>query len=225
MPATAISIHLSHSLILLQDGSVYACGNNWHGQVGNTSTRYLISVPVQVNLPQPAVKTIALGTSSLILLVDGSVWVFGLTIFKKTGDEPLKLELPQPASDIACNHDRYLILLEDGTVLIYRKNEAGSLSTHILRLPLPIKLMCATDSKDCIVLEDGSLWVSSNDEEPTEVALDAKVVALASGDHHTVMLLENGEVYGFGSNWAGQLGLGRKLNRSNPTWIITLSQR
>ncbi|MFA6972644.1 MAG: hypothetical protein WC208_14775 [Gallionella sp.] len=225
MPATAISIHLSHSLILLQDGSVYACGNNWHGQVGNTLTHYLTSVPVQVNLPQPAVKIIALGTSSLILLLDGSVWVFGLTIFNTVEGKPLKLELPQPVIDIAYNHDHYMMLLEDGTVLIYRKTEAGSLTTHILYLPLPVKFVCATDSKDCMVLEDGSLWLSSNDEEPTETPLSAKVVSLASGDHHTVMLLENGEVYGFGSNWAGQLGLGRKLNRLKPAMIITLSQR
>lgn len=217
MPATAISTHLSHSLILLQDGSVYACGNNWHGQVGNTLTHHLTSITVQVNLPQPAVKVIALGTSSLILLLDGSVWVFGLTIFKTTGGEPLKLELPQPASDIACKHDRYMILLEDGTILTYRRSEAGSLTTHI-----PVRFVCATDSKDCMVLEDGSLWLSSNGNEPTETPLSAKVVSLASGDHHTVMLLENGEVYGFGSNWAGQLGLGRKLNRLKPTRIATL---
>ena len=55
-----------------------------------------------------------------------------------------------------------------------------------------------------------SLWVV-NEDTPLRVPVPSaqRVVQIACGDEHTVMLLQNGTALAFGSKEAGQLGLGR----------------
>ncbi|XP_064637403.1 E3 ubiquitin-protein ligase MYCBP2-like isoform X3 [Lineus longissimus] len=45
------------------------------------------------------------------------------------------------------------------------------------------------------------------------------VVQVSCGLHHTVLLLDNGDVYTFGSNQYGQLGLGDTTTRGTPTLV------
>lgn len=45
------------------------------------------------------------------------------------------------------------------------------------------------------------------------------VVQVACGLHHSVLLLQSGEVLSFGSNTAGQLGTGDLLPRGTPTLV------
>nr|CAB3264102.1 E3 ubiquitin-protein ligase MYCBP2 [Phallusia mammillata] len=47
----------------------------------------------------------------------------------------------------------------------------------------------------------------------------AKPIQIACGAHHTLVLLEDGKVCGFGQNTHGHLGLGDKLNRNSMTHI------
>ena len=48
---------------------------------------------------------------------------------------------------------------------------------------------------------------------PAKISLPrrVKIVQLSAGLHHTLMLSDDGEVYGFGSNSHGQLGQVRTL--------------
>jgi alpha-tubulin suppressor-like RCC1 family protein len=69
--------------------------------------------------------------------------------------------------------------------------------------------------------ENGSLGIQSTREPttPQKIVFEGKVVMMASGWHHTLALMDDGSVWGWGNNYIGQLGLGDKIDRHVPTRI------
>ncbi|HMD57142.1 MAG TPA: hypothetical protein VKG82_06685 [Solirubrobacteraceae bacterium] len=66
----------------LEDGEVYAWGDNRTGQVGNGATETKITKPVKVSLPEAAVKIEAGGDgasngTSYAILADGELYAWG----------------------------------------------------------------------------------------------------------------------------------------------------
>ena len=73
--------------------------------------------------------------------------------------------------------------------------------------------------------EDGQLGLGDRTDRltPTRItALPGPATAAVAGGHHSLILLQNGDAYGFGSNRYGQLGLGDTTDRLTPTKIMTL---
>lgn len=54
---------------------------------------------------------------------------------------------------------------------------------------------------------------------PTKLNIPSRVVQVACGLHHSVLLTDTGEVFTFGSNQQGQLGLGDFVHRERPTKV------
>ncbi len=54
---------------------------------------------------------------------------------------------------------------------------------------------------------------------------DKQIVDIAVGAEHTLCVTSDGDVYGFGSNTDGQLGLGHTLTVREPEKISILSSR
>ncbi|UYV76445.1 RCBTB1 [Cordylochernes scorpioides] len=52
--------------------------------------------------------------------------------------------------------------------------------------------------------------------------ISRKVAELAAGSHHSMVLTRDGEVYGWGYNGNGQLGLGNNINQSSPFRVANL---
>ncbi|CAH1401548.1 unnamed protein product [Nezara viridula] len=72
-------------------------------------------------------------------------------------------------------------------------------------------------------LANGTTTQSSNPMK-VEVCLSTKVVVeVACGSHHSVVLTNEGEVYGWGYNGNGQLGNGNNVNQLNPCRVMALS--
>ena len=49
-----------------------------------------------------------------------------------------------------------------------------------------------------------------------------QVVSIACGQNSTMVALDSGEVYGWGYNGNGQLGLGNNINQLNPCRVASL---
>ncbi|MDH4460334.1 MAG: hypothetical protein QE277_02860 [Flectobacillus sp.] len=78
-----ISAGESYSLFLKTDGTVWATGSNFSGQLGNGTNSSEYS-PIQV---ASGIKAIATGRShSLFLRTDGTVWATGDNLFGQLGD-------------------------------------------------------------------------------------------------------------------------------------------
>ena len=61
----------------------------------------------------------------------------------------------------------------------------------------------------------------------TEIAdlADKNIVSVSCGNYHTFLLDNTGKAYSTGSNWAGQLGLGNNLYKSEFTEVTTLDDK
>ncbi|KAL4230611.1 E3 ubiquitin-protein ligase mycbp2 [Mactra antiquata] len=67
--------------------------------------------------------------------------------------------------------------------------------------------------------EQSNKIVSLPPQDITVGSGDMPITQISCGMHHTVVLLQNGEVYTFGSNQYGQLGLGDVVTRGIPTRV------
>lgn len=69
--------------------------------------------------------------------------------------------------------------------------------------------------------DSASLRISSVPPTILPLSTTVAIVQIAAGLHHSVLLTDEGNVYTFGSNQFGQLGLGDFNNRFSPTKVKT----
>lgn len=186
-----------HTLALTTDGHLYAWGANTDGQLGlNGFTRKL--QPTLVPLPAEAAATrwaqVAAGTShTLALTADGRLYSWGHNVFGQLGDGT-NFTRPQAAA---------AVVLPAGAGAITRI-AAGC--AHSLALTANGQLFAWGSNAD------GQLGNGSSEPQarPVAVALPRKSTAtgwaqLATGASHTLALTNDGQLYGWGCNKAGQL--------------------
>ena len=82
----AIAAGAEHGLALKDDGTVWAWGYNFFGQLGNGTTTDSSSKPVQVSELDGIDSIAAGGSFSLALKDDGTVWAWGNNWFGQLGD-------------------------------------------------------------------------------------------------------------------------------------------
>jgi alpha-tubulin suppressor-like RCC1 family protein len=193
--ALKVSAGADHTLILMIDGSVYACGEGSFGQLGLESDP-LKSVnphPTKVNLPHP-VKDISAGnTHSIFLTIDGKVYVCGNNSFGQLGGSmlsqstPTILDFPHYITSITTSGYHNAAITVDGELYTWGLNTYGQLGT-------------------------GSH--GTNIITPTRIVLSYRVSEVATGNEHTAIMSEDGLVYTCGQGLYGQLGHGDYENRS-----------
>ncbi|KAA0172615.1 hypothetical protein FNF27_05842 [Cafeteria roenbergensis] len=210
--AVAVSAGGSHSLVLLEDGSVRAFGSGGFGQLGYGSTNNtgdtqatLPSVKGGVPLGGRAVAVSAGGYHSLVLLEDGSVRAFGRGGFgqlgygstNNTGDTQATLPsvmggVPLGGRAVAVSAGGYhsLVLLEDGSVRAFGRGQYGQLGYGSTA-------NVGTTQATLPSVMGG-------------VPLGGRAVAVSAGGSHSLVLLEDGSVRAFGFGAVGLLGYGSR---------------
>ncbi|KAA0157915.1 hypothetical protein FNF31_05643 [Cafeteria roenbergensis] len=213
--AVAVAAGGGHSVVLLDDGSVWAFGSGMAGQLGYGSTSDVGDTehtrPSDVG-PVPlggvAVALAAGGKHSVALMSGGSVRAFGSGEFGQLGygstdnvgdtDDDWAstrppVQLDGIVVDIAAGTSHTLVLLDDGRVRAFGKGDDGRLGYG------------STDNMG----DTDDDWVSSTDPVP----LGGAAAAVAAGDAHSLVLLSDGSVLAFGSGEYGRLGYGSPLSR------------
>jgi hypothetical protein len=151
---TAIAAGNAHSMALKSDGTVWAWGNNAHGQLGNGEfgTLALKAVPVPVQ-DLSNVNAIAGGFShSLALKSDGSVDVWGWNFYGQIGNGdisitdnpvPLQSSLAGEGVALAGGGTHSLAVEQDGSVWAWGDNQSGQLGDGTLLGPetLPVRVI------------------------------------------------------------------------------------
>ncbi len=192
---TKISAGNSHTLALRNDGTVWAWGENEFGQLGNGSTSDS-STPVRVS-GLSGITAIAGGYyHSLALKNDGTVWAWGYNYDGELGNgsntdssTPVQVSGLSGVTAIAGGELHSLALKNDGTVWAWGNNEYGQLG-------------------------NGTLYNSSS--TPAQVSGISGITAIAGGGEHSLALKNDGTVWAWGNNFAGELGNGT-FNGSNST--------
>jgi alpha-tubulin suppressor-like RCC1 family protein len=205
-----ISAGYGHSLILKTDGTVWACGNNESGQLGDGTISYSRAVPVQVLSDVQSISTH--GTvaryphalaHSLFLKTDGTLWASGYNQYGQLGDgafedraTPVRIMSDVGAAWAGTGHT--LILKTDSTLWGCGYNGAGELG-------------------------DGT---TSDHSVPVQIMSD--VMAASAGGGYgggnmsygfSLVMRTDGTRWSFGGNARGELGDGTTVNRQTPVQV------
>ncbi len=192
----AISAGCNHNLALKDDGSVWAWGDNEHGQLGLgvSGPGVHANSPVKVASLGTDVKAVAAGRDfSLALMKDGTVKSWGKNTDGQLGNgdslpganksTPVKVAnlsgVKAIATDGFARHS--LAIKQDGTVRAWGDDFSGQLG-------------------------DGGFLPGTDKAVPVRVKNLSGVKAVAAGGFHSLALLSSGKVKSWGANLDGQLG-------------------
>lgn len=232
----------SHTLFTKTNGSLWAVGANYSGQLGNDSTTSR-STAVQV---ATGVQVVSAGSEfSLYLKTDGTVWAAGDNGSGQFGDGSSldSLAPKQIASSvqaIAAGGMHSLWLKNDGSLQAVGANSYGQLGdgTNVIRLtPTQIDTsaqVVATGTWHSLWIKtDGSLWGAgynyfgqlgdgTTNTQPSAVRiLPSDARAIAAGYGHSMFLKTDGTLWGMGYNSSGQLGDGSTSSRVSPVQVAS----
>jgi alpha-tubulin suppressor-like RCC1 family protein len=217
-----------HSLALKNDGTVWAWGANYYGQLGNGSTGGSSDTPGQVsNLTD--VKAIAIsGPHSLALKNDGTVWAWGYNYYGQLGDgnsgidpatnadfvsnTPVQASGLTDVKAIAAGEGFSLALKNDGTVWAWGNNFFGQLGDGNSGIDPATNDAVISDTPVQVKGEKG-------------VGFLTNVKAIAAGGGHSLALKNGGTMRAWGKNFFGQLGDKSKTDRKLPVRVTTPSGR
>ena len=201
-----------HSLALKRDGTVYAWGRNWHGQLGIHSDNdhtipYQVHGPDNVGYLTGIIQVAAGANFSLALKDDGTLWAWGEGGHGQLGihsdnDHTIPYQVHGPDNvgyltdvvDVAAGQHHTLALKSDGTLYAWGANG------------------------------DGQLGIGSNDDHtipyqvhgPDDVGYLTGIIEVAAGQYFSLALRDDGTVWAWGRNFYGQLGIHSNNDHSIP---------
>jgi alpha-tubulin suppressor-like RCC1 family protein len=202
---TAAAAGGEHSLAIGSDGKTYSWGQNGYGQLGNGTTTNS-STPVAVALPVGvhAVKIAAGLDDSVALGSDGKVYAWGDDSFLELGD----------GSGVAYSTTPVVVALPTGTVVT--SISAGQFHNVALA---STGVVYGWGYDGYGQLGDGRRTTPAT---PVVASMPTGVLgtAVAAGGYHTVVAGSDGNVYAYGYNNDGQLGLGTKTLHARPSAVL-----
>ena len=191
---------VSHSLVLKPDGTLWAWGSGYYGQIGD-GTNNTYSTPVLVPSLTGVTAVVAGGYHSAALKADGSLWTWGAGSSGQLGTgSPSGRNTPGAISltgvtAIAAGEAHTLAVKSDGTVWSFGDNSSGQLG-------------------------DGTTIQRNG---PVQVSGISGAVDVAAGRNHSLVLKSDGSVWAFGAGDLGQAGDGYGVNRTTAVKVDGLT--
>ncbi len=202
----SVSVGGSHTMILKENGDLWAVGTNSHGQLGDDSTNSK-STAVQVKTtegePMDNVDQVSAGGQhSMILKENGELWAVGLNDHGQLGDGSTNSK---------------------STPVAVRETTLGG---GIAQPMTAVAQVSAGGFHTMIVKENGELWAVGDNQygqlgdgttnqrsNPVQVKTAdgrpmTEVASVSAGESHTVVVTTGGTLWAFGRNNYGQLGNG-----------------
>jgi alpha-tubulin suppressor-like RCC1 family protein len=157
--AIALSRGYDHVLILRSDGTVWGCGLNNVGQIGDGTSGTNRSLPTQVvGLPANIVQVLASSQSSYALTADGEVYAWGRNQYGNLGNgtasssttaAPTPALVPGLAAVvmIASGRDHVLAVTSSGTVWGWGLNASHQINAAMTNVLSPVQIEGVTDAR------------------------------------------------------------------------------
>jgi len=205
-----LALGVGHSLVLTSKGKIFSFGDGSYGALGHGDRSNQV-VPKRIaSLDEENIVSLSAGVfHSVALSQNGDVYTFGEGSFGRLGHGKVDEEIFSPkrvaalqgegacAIAAGCNH--CLVLTQSGKVFSFGKGingRLGSSNTHIKFKPEVVKRL-----------------------------LRCRVIAIAAGAAHSLVLTNEMEVLSFGMGRFGRLGHGDEADQTKPTTITTLNRK
>jgi alpha-tubulin suppressor-like RCC1 family protein len=198
-----------YTVVLMSDGTIYACGRNLFGQFGNNNTINSNILVSMTSIPSNKIPIqISCGLEhTIVLMSDGSIYSCGYNNVGQlgTGNNNSSANLISMSSipndkipiQIDCGIQHTIVLMSDRTIYTCGANDVGQLG------------------------------IGNNNNSNVLISIDATNISgkipiqVACGDYHTIVLMTDGSIYGSGYNSAGQIGMGNNTNYYTLTQLNT----
>ncbi len=197
----------NHTLYIAEDGTVRGWGNNGNGQLGNGITAGIqpTEVTALTTWSLDAITMIDAGyTHSIALKADGTVWAWGSDSSGELGDDIMQQNKSTPVQvaglsgivAIAAGSYHNLALTSTGSVWAWGRDDYGQLG------------------------DDATL---ANKFTPVQVPGAIYSRAIAAGGYHSLAVFYTGSAFGWGANFAGQVGNGTVVSpQPTPVAVVSL---
>jgi len=249
---TDVSAAERHSLFLKGDGTVWACGYNLFGSLGDGTITQRTS-PVQVLGLTNIIAISAGGRHSLFLKRDGTVGACGGNYYGQLGDGTTNesytaFQIPSISGIIAIQAglSHSVFLKNDSTVWTCGTNFYGELGLGTSTgtgIPTPtmipsftgIKAISAGYDHSLALKGNGTVWAWGNNIaalgdgttmfklSPVQTDNVTNIIAIAAGANHSSFLKNDGTVWACGFNGAGEVGDGTTVSRNSPVAVGSLT--
>ena len=166
----------THSIALKDNGTLWAWGSNFYGQLGNGGATTHSQVPIQIGTS--SWKMVRASVNHTVgIKTDGTLWAWGNNEQASLGDgtfvNKLVPTLINSSTDwkmISCNLFRNVAIKNDGTIWVWGMNSPflglGSLYSDQSHITVPTQIGTATDWKMAVVgsgynlalKNDNTLW-------------------------------------------------------------------
>ena len=216
----SVSLGGYHSAAITKDGNLYMWGENSSGQLGDGTT-------VNKNKPLKVasnVQSVELGYShTTVISKDGELYTWGYNKYGQLGNgtttnssNPIKI-----MNDIvSCvgGGSHIIALKKDGTVYTWGYNNYGQLgdgTTTDRTSPVAIQIydhtnvLTSSGIKHGIIPDNGNYSFESTGE----------IVQIAAGSSHSAAVTKDGDLYMWGYNGEGQLGVSTNENTNAPVLV------
>ena len=199
-----------HTMILTEDGRVFACGMNHEGQLGLGDYDDRLTI-TEVTLPKDVVvaQIVAGNYHTMVITEDNQVFACGLRDEGQLGlgnylyDTNIFTAVTPPENvvikQVVAGGYHTMILADDGTVFACGDNYFGQLGL-------------------------GPVGPMATFTLVTSLPENVVVAQIVAGRNHTMILVEDGTVFACGGNGDGQLGLGDNDNRDTFTAVPDLPE-
>jgi alpha-tubulin suppressor-like RCC1 family protein len=242
----AVSAGSQHTVALKSDGNLWAWGNNSLGQLG-VGTSLASLVPQSIG---SGYSSATAGSKHTVAVKgDSSLWAWGdntdgqLGIEAKTSSATPQL-VGTGYRSAAAGFVHTVAVKHDGSLWAWGNNGAGQLGVGTVQeVSTPLQIGTQFSSVAAGLLHnlaikiDGSVWawganlqgqlgdVASTGSVWSMTQIDGlhDVVAVATGDYHSLALKRDGSVWAWGRN-LGQLGDGTAVNRGTPVRVLNLDE-
>ncbi|XP_076041418.1 RCC1 and BTB domain-containing protein 1-like isoform X2 [Oratosquilla oratoria] len=199
----------NEAIMVTKDDDVYGVGFNTAGCLGVGDLNSTMEPRKIEPLSQKKVKGIAYGSGPHVLAYteNGELYSWGHNGNCQLGNGSTNQGLTpylvtthlhnKKVTRVAAGSHHSLALTEEGEVLAWGQNNYGQVgSGTTTNQPTPRKVIASLSSR--------------------------RVVDIACGQTSSMAVMDNGEVYGWGYNSNGQLGLGNSVNQHNPCRVAAL---
>ena len=212
-----VSYGNSHTVVLMSDHTLWACGDNSYGQLGNNTNvnmstpNYILtqmvntsgSIPIQISCG---------GMYTVVLMSNHTLWACGYNWFGQLGNGTIDntstltqmiVNTNYNPVHVSCGSDHTVVLMSDHTLWACGYNGQGQLGNNI---------NVGTDIQNCIL---------------TQIIINTLYhpIYVSCGIYHTVVLMSDNSgihtLWACGMNKQGQLGNNINVNTYTPNYVLT----